>query len=451
MKMLTNLVASAGLFFSGAMSAADSDYENEIYSMYSFAYPLVLMEVTKEYMLSKSNGVHNSFIHHRELMDNSFDGVVAVNVDTLYSTGYLSLAAGPVFIHIPDTTGHYFMMPILDAWTNVIAEPGTRNIGSDPHKLFVTGPNWDGDVPDDHQHVQSPTNTAWVIGRIRADSKENFSEIHKLQDKFLIYQNNKSKDWKKTDYMLKVKNDSSPDAQVREYSADVFFSSFCKLLRDNPAAESDSGMLERLKKHKLINKDCLFPREKLNDHKFIDAYKRAINIIDQSLAVVMKLNRGGWRIPLDVGRYGNNYQMRSIVAKIGLGANTPEDAVYPSAAYDKDKNKLNGSFSYEITFPPDSLPPVKGFWSITSYNSSRMLFESNDDNYAVGDRSKLKYNDDGSLTIFVRNDPPANKEYVGNWLFVGKEDFNLVMRLYWPKESVLSGVWTPPLIEKVFE
>jgi hypothetical protein len=92
------------------------------------------------------------------------------------------------------------------------------------------------------------------------------------------------------------------------------------------------------------------------------------------------------------------------------------------------------------------LPPVNGFWSLTLYNKAH-LFEPNALNrYSLGTKSKaLKYNSDGSLTLYYQNDSPgADKE--SNGVPAPKDEFSLYIRSYWPKAEILEGRWTPPLV-----
>lgn len=153
----------------------------------------------------------------------------------------------------------------------------------------------------------------------------------------------------------------------------------------------------------------------------------------------------GWGVALDIGKYGTDYLKRATVAKIGIGANLPQDAVYPTAFVDSQNQKLNGKNKYVIHFDKNNLPPANAFWSITLYDQKSFLIPNSINRYALGDRDNLKYNKDGSLDIYIQN-KPTNKNIVSNWLPAPVGSFNLTMRIYWPKKSVLNGTWTPPAI-----
>ncbi|MFZ1018636.1 MAG: DUF1214 domain-containing protein, partial [Candidatus Cybelea sp.] len=100
-------------------------------------------------------------------------------------------------------------------------------------------------------------------------------------------------------------------------------------------------------------------------------------------------------------------------------------------------------------FTKGGIPPVNGFWSLTMYNQHH-FFEPNElKRYSVGTKNrKLRYNDDGSLTIHVQSEPPAEGNR-NNWLPSPKNGaFSLYVRTYWPKTEVTDGSWTPPPVKK---
>lgn len=435
--------------------AATSVSQGEMNSLYNFAYPLVLMEVTKHYQLKSAVSGINTFAHYRKLLDNTFDSVVTVNVDTLYSLAHLSLEGGPVRVEVPATDGFYYMMPILDAWTNVIAEPGTRTTGTAVTRLFVTGPDWQGQVPKDHIHVASPTNMAWVIGRFRADNEEQFPAIHALQDKLVITSDGVAattefSELQAVSAMPAIRANMAPDQQLSQYSATDFFATFCQLLESNPVAHDDQPMMQRFTATSLVNPGCATDVGLYTDAEFEALYSSSKGIIDSSLQILSARSaEEGWRAARGLGDYGTDYTLRALTAKLGLGANKAEDAIYPGTYTDKDGAPLDGRNDYVLHFNKDELPPVRGFWSLTAYDEVRALIENSYDRFAVGDRSGLTYNDDGSLTLYLQHRKPDELAKQTNWIYVDEKPFNLVMRLYWPEKSILAGEWTPPMVEKI--
>jgi hypothetical protein len=157
----------------------------------------------------------------------------------------------------------------------------------------------------------------------------------------------------------------------------------------------------------------------------------------------------GWTVMTDnVGVYGNSYFKRAVVTLVGLGANPPEDAVYPLLNVDADGNPITGENDYVIRFEVDELPPVYAFWSVTMYDAEGFQVANELDRFAIGDRDALKYDADGSLTLHVQHDNPG-QERKSNWLPAPKGPLGVTMRLYAPKAEVLDGRWAPPLVRKV--
>jgi len=160
----------------------------------------------------------------------------------------------------------------------------------------------------------------------------------------------------------------------------------------------------------------------------------------------------GWQMNTDtMGVYGNFYLKRAVVAMIGLGANQPEDAIYPMNVADADGKPMEGSGKYVLHFAKEEIPPVGAFWSITMYDADGFQVANKLNRFAIGDRDELKFNADGSLDIYIQAESPgADKE--SNWLpSPAKGKLGITMRLYAPKPQALDGRWNPPAVRKVLE
>ena len=179
-----------------------------------------------------------------------------------------------------------------------------------------------------------------------------------------------------------------------------------------------------------------------------DGARAATARIEQFVATA-GVRKPGWTSFQGVlGRYGTNYVARAATARIAIGANPPEDAVYMSSAADASGQPLSGSMGYRMHFDASQLPPVLAFWSVTAYDESGYFIPNPINRYAIGDRDKLRFNPDGSLDLYIQSeDPGADRE--SNWLPSGTGPFNLTIRLYWPKDAILNGTWHPPGLVRV--
>ena len=159
----------------------------------------------------------------------------------------------------------------------------------------------------------------------------------------------------------------------------------------------------------------------------------------------------GWVFTTKTGLYGTDYLQRALVTAIGLGANRPQDAVYPTSEVDAAGEPYNGANKYVMHFPKGQMPPVNGFWSLTMYNEKYFFYGNPLNRYTLSARNDLKKNGDGSIDLYLQHESPGpDKE--SNWLPAPADKFILMLRLYWPTEkspSILNGTWKIPAVTKV--
>jgi hypothetical protein len=158
----------------------------------------------------------------------------------------------------------------------------------------------------------------------------------------------------------------------------------------------------------------------------------------------------GWVMAMNpIGTYGTDYAKRAGIARFGLGANTLDDAFYPSIGGGFNDGKLDSGTRYVVRFEKDQLPPARAFWSLTLYDD-RQLFAANAiSRYALGDADRLAFNSDGSLELYLQRESPG-KDKEANWLPTpAAGPFSLTMRLYWPKPEATDGTWSPPPVTPV--
>jgi hypothetical protein len=424
-----------------------------------YGLPLVMVDLTKEKStnVAKPEGFAapiNQFVNVRAFPDASFKDVVRANVDTLYSSAFLDLAAEPMVLSVPDTHGRYYLMPMLDAWTNVFASPGKRTTGTKAGHFAITGPDWKGTLPKGVIELKSPTNMVWIIGRTQTNGPKDYPAVHAIQDGFKLAPLSA---YGKAYAPLAGKVDPAVDTttppveRLQKMSAEAYFNRLATLLKSNPPPASEAPVLEKLKAIGVV------PGEKFDPAKLDPAtakgLEKSVGVTLEKLQAASKemgapLN--GWRVPpMILGNYGADYGARALVALVGLGANLPQDAVYPSAFVDGEGKALDGANKYVVHFDKGALPPVDAFWSITMYNADSFFVANPINRYAISSWMPLKKNADGSLDIYVQHESPG-KAKESNWLPASDKDFNVTLRMYWPKEkapSIIDGSWKPPAIQ----
>jgi hypothetical protein len=157
----------------------------------------------------------------------------------------------------------------------------------------------------------------------------------------------------------------------------------------------------------------------------------------------------GWIFTTKAGIYGTEYLQRAFITAIGLGANRPQDAIYPTSETGAEGKPYNGANKYVMHFDKGAMPPVNGFWSLTMYNADYFFVENPLNRYTVSSRSKFKPNPDGSVDVYIQNESPG-KDREANWLPAPKDKFILMLRMYWPKDtppSIIDGSWKIPPVK----
>ena len=263
-------------------------------------------------------------------------------------------------------------------------------------------------------------------------------------------------DWGKTPRPVEVKIDSSvdmktpPKVQVDTMAGGKYFAYAAELLKVEPPHITDEPILAQMKKIG-IERGKSLDISKL-DPVVQKALESAPEVAQRLMAwklPTLARVANGWAMNTDtVGVYGNYYLKRAILAQQGLGANVPEDAIYPMNLGDESGRPLDGANKYTITFEKGAMPPVDAFWSITLYDSAGFQVGNSLNRFAVSSWMPFKYNADGSLDLYFENESPG-KDKEANWLPAPKEPFNLLMRMYAPKSEVLIGKWNPPPVTKV--
>ncbi len=220
----------------------------------------------------------------------------------------------------------------------------------------------------------------------------------------------------------------------------------------HPPAPADAPALAKFAKIGLVAGQD-FDVSKLRDADFV---KRIPAVAFDRIMLQFKVNKAvkdinGWGYTTKAGLYGTDYFMRALVTAIGLGANRPQDAVYPTSLKAADGHAYDGANKYVMHFPKGKMPPVSGFWSLTMYDGNYFFVNNPINRYSISVRQNLKSNPDGSVDLYVQKDSPGpDKE--SNWLPAPDGKFILMLRLYWPNEkspSIINGSWKIPPVKKL--
>jgi hypothetical protein len=347
----------------------------------------------------------------------------------------------------------------------VFASPGWRTTGTEAGYFVVAPPGWRPDLrdrlieefklPKDTQRIDAPTPYVWIIGRTKTDGPSDYAAVNKIQAGFKI---TPLSQWGRTPEPVQIKIDPSidmktpPKVQVDTMSADKYFAYAAELMKLQPPHVTDQPIIARMKRIGIE------PGKSFDLDKADPVVKKALQGVPKVAQKLMEWKiptlarvANGWSMNTDtMGVYGNYYLKRAIVAQLGLGANLPEDAIYPLNLGDESGKPLDGTNKYAIHFDKATIPPVNAFWSITLYDQQGFQVANSLNRFAVSSWMPFQFNPDGSLDLYFQNESPgAEKE--ANWLPAPKEAFNLCLRLYAPKSEALTGKWNPPPVMKVQE
>jgi hypothetical protein len=438
---------------------------------YLYLYSLVTMDVTRKQLTNVEpgkgtlGGPMNAYANASAFPAADFKAVVRPNFDTLYSSAYLDLRKEPMVVSVPDTGGRYYLLPTLDMWSDVFASPGWRTTGTQAGNFVVVPQGWRPDLrdrlikefklPKETQRIDAPTPYVWIIGRIKTDGPPDYDAVHKIQAGFTI---TPLSEWGKSPKPVEVKIDPSvdmktpPKIQVDTMPAGKYFAYAAEVLKLQPPHLTDEPIIAQMKRigiepGKSFDIDKVGPAVKKG---LEGAPEEAQKLMEWKIATLARVVNH-WSMNTDtMGVYGNYYLKRAIVAQVGLGANLPEDAIYPLNLGDEAGRPLDGTSKYSIHFEKGATPPVNVFWSITLYDSEGFQVANSLNRFAVSSWMPFKYNADGSLDLYFQNESPG-KDKEANWLPAPKGAFNLTMRLYAPKSDALTGRWNPPAITRVQE
>ncbi|HEY4143076.1 MAG TPA: DUF1254 domain-containing protein [Pseudolabrys sp.] len=452
----------------GLPASAQNISEQQAYEIaraaYVYAYPIVTMDVSMRQSTNVPNADTiplrapvNQFAHARAYPRASDRDVVRYNFDTLYSPAWLDLAREPIVLSVPDTGGRYYLLPMLDMWTDVFSVVGSRTTGTKAGNFALVAPGWNGTLPTGMTKIVAPTPTIWILGRTQTNGPADYDNVHKVQDGYRL---TPLSQWGRsaarpasvqTDPAIDTK--TPPLVQVNKMDGVAVLSRFASLMTKYPPHTNDYPILFQMRQiglepGKPFDVSTLDPALV----KTINAgAKDALADLEQSgkSGAGIGTHANGWFYQTNtVGTYGTAYKLRGVATLIGLGVNLPEDAVYPAGFVDGEGKPYSGLNRYVLHFDKGKFPPAGAFWSVTLYDKDGFQAPNALNRFALGDRDKMTFNADGSLDLYIQNGSPG-PDHESNWLPAPVGEFNLAMRIYSPQREVLEGGWAPPPVKKV--
>lgn len=438
-------------------SISEQDAQEIAVDAYVYCYPLVTMDLTRlqctniEAGKQFGKGPTNTFVNVPAYPPADFRAVVRPNFDTLYSIAWLDLTKEALIVTAPDTAGRFYLLPMLDMWSDVFASPGWRTTGTQASSFLVTPPGWSGSVPEGCTQIAAPTPYVWIIGRTRTDGPSDYAAVHEIQAGYTVSPlSNRGKPNAATPVKIDPSVDMKkpPKTQVDSMPAASYFAYAAELMKLHPPHLTDQPIVARMK-HIGLEPGKPFDFDRLAPEvqkALAGAPAAAQELMAWKVATLARV-ANGWSMNTDtMGVYGTYYLKRAIVAQVGLGANLPEDAIYPLNIMDDAGKPLSGANKYTIHFDKGATPPVNAFWSITLYDDEGFQVANGLDRFALSSWMPFTTNADGSLDLYFQNESPG-KDLEANWLPAPKGTFNLTMRLYSPRGDALTGKWNPPTVK----
>jgi hypothetical protein len=288
-------IGSLATILTGHAESVSSEEAHAIgMDAYPYFYPLITMDITRKQLtnVEHTEGFHapmNSFANIPAYPTADMKVVVRPNFDTLYSSGWLDLTKEPMVVSVPDTSGRYYLFPMLDMWTDVFASPGWRTTGTKAANFLVTPPGWTGTIPEGMQQIKAPTPYVWIIGRTKTDGPKDYDAVHKIQADYKI---NPLSQWGKTAEPVTGKVDASvdmktpPKIQVDTMPADKYFAYAAEILKVNSTHITDEPIVARMKRIGIE------PGKSFDFAKLSPAVQKALSTAPRDAQALMK-----WKVP----------------------------------------------------------------------------------------------------------------------------------------------------------
>jgi hypothetical protein len=400
----------------------------------------------------------NEFAHKDELLGPEFKDIVRPNNDTMYSFAWLDLRAQPVVITVPEIKDRYYSVQLVDMFTHNFGYIGTRATGTEAGSYVIAGPQWEGTKPGDAKGVfRSESNFVYCIIRTEVDGPDDAAAVVELQKQYRVTAMNVFLGRSRVPVAAGI---TFPAYDLSKVKSAEFIDLLNFLLTQVVIVPAEQELMSRFAEIGIrpgaLSASLALPPELLDAidsgvEQGILTLTNAAGNPSELQGITVRADHGWEGID---GIFGpgeamrSKYLVRAFAAKIGLYGNDAVEAYYPIGSNDASGKPLDGSkHRYVMRLEKGELPQVDAFWSMTMYSLPNQLMVANPINrYSTGDRSKLEYGKDGSLTIYIQHDPPGKKRS-SNWLPSPAGPFSLQFRMYLPKPEALDPLYLPPPVE----
>jgi DNA sulfur modification protein DndE len=418
---------------------------------YRYGFPLV---ATDRMMKVAYGEVHDAFYLNPGGANAKDQAIPGFNNETMYAGAWFDLINGPLVLNVPPMGDRFFSMPVCDGWNNVVRVIGTRTVGNEGGKYLLVGPGWKGSVPKGLELIRMPTNIGMLATRIMVkDNEDRLKNGWPIMDRLSL---TKLSNWPNgpanpnADERVKrldVGPQTTYTTLVKKMAATEYFNRLNQLMVNNPGYAYDKAVLAKFAKLG-IGPGLKFDITKFSPRvrMLIEDYAR--NSIPREQMKVATVGLEPWMRKY-TNRFGSDYDLRYYISVMGLGSQLTEDGIYVFMTSDTNGLSLDGHNKYLIHLEREQVPKVGWSWSFTTYDRMFNLVPNLPLNrHVLTVRSPLQYNTDGSLDIYVQPESPG-PEKESNWLPVPKENFFVIMRLYWADKTVVDGLWADPVLKKV--
>jgi len=426
---------------------------------YIYALPLVISDCTFKSVPDESAEIGstiNQLVHTRTAASPEDKSGVRQNIDVLSSTACINLIDEPLMLTIP-AMQRCCSVALYDAYANCRAILGADHANADKSvDYLLCGPDYKGFLPRKSTQIVLPTYMTRMIVRIAYEDEDDLANAIDIQNRFSLLPLSEYLNpyYEPPPEPTNGKSGPPPYIKVQEMDIETFFNAFNELTTINPATAEDEPVLEDFKTIGVgLGQTFSLSHFSLEVQEALGKFPQTMigNLIHSSQRTdkgYFHLVNGWLYTSSNIARYGTDYEFRAVIALTEPGACPSEIAICPSTQADSNEEPLDGANTYVLHFEADELPPCREFWSLAAYDSFGFLIKNPLDKYTVRSKDDLVRGDDGSIDIYLQAETPG-EDLEANWLPIGSEPFQLMLRIYMPEESVVNLEWKPPAVTKV--